>query len=317
MLVMNEPRAPIALTGATGFLGGHIAAAILDAGLPLRAVVRDPARARHLEARGAEVVMADLNDGPALARALAGAAALVSNASLGSWAGEYDVYQRVNVDGIENLFDAARRVGLERVVMISTVAVYRTQLRRVMTEASPGYDADTRRLNWSDVTTDWRYARSKTRAEAVAARHARALTILRPGPIYGSGDPKLTARYLRSAARRVVLAPTVGVPQVHAADVALATVAALQRPDSIGRAYNLAGPPTSPLQVLRILRRLHAEGLGQTTRARGWVVPIPLPISVRFDCSAARRDLDFVPRSLEDGLREVLRAATMPPGESS
>jgi len=293
---------PIALTGATGFLGGHIATALLDAEMPLRAVVRDPARAAHLATRGATLITADLTDKPALQRALTGASALISNASLGSWAGDDAAYQRVNVDGIDNLLSAAVAAGVTRVVLISSVAVYRTQLWRTMTEDAPGYDPHKRRFNPSDATTDWRYARSKMLAEAVARRYPLDLTILRPGPIYGSNDPKLTGRYLAAARRRVVFAPTLGLPQVHAADVALAAVAALRRPQSVGRAYTLAGPPTSLVAIQRELRR-------QQGNTRQWIVPVPVPIFVRYDCSAAERDLDFQPRSLADGLREVLAAA--------
>lgn len=190
--------------------------------------------------------------------------------------------------------------------MISTVAVYKTQLWRAMDEQAPGYDATKRRFNWSDLTTDWRYARSKTRAESVARGYADRLdlTFLRPGPIYGSGDPKLTARYKRAADRAIVLAPTVGVPQVHAGDVAAAAVSALQRPQSIGRAYNITAPPTSPWQVQRALRNLRGRG--------PLVLPLPIPIWVHYDCEAAARDLDFRPRSLEAGLQEALDGASNP-----
>ena len=301
---MSTSTAPIALTGATGFLGGHIASALLAAGLPLRAVVRNPQRATYLADLGAEVVQADLTDVDALNDALSGAQALISKASLGSWAGTEADYERVNVAGIDNLLSTAESSGIRRVVMISTVAVYRTQLNRTMAEDAPRYDVERRRFNWSDATTDWRYARSKTRAEAVARSYDLDLTILRPGPIYGSRDPKLTARYLKASLRRLVVAPTVGVPQVHAADVALATVAALQRPESIGKAYNITAPPTSPYAVQRTLQRLRREG--NEGRRSGWVVPLPLPVFVSYDISAAARDLGFAPRSLRAGLREVL-----------
>ncbi len=296
------PRGEVAVTGATGFLGGHIVRALTAAGLPVRAVVRDPAKAAGLA--GVSVRQADLGEPAAMAAALAGATTLVSNASLGSWAGDEALYARVNVRGVDDLLRVAREVGVRRVVVISTVAVLRTRLWRAMAEDATPYDAERRRFNWSDLTTDWRYARSKTLAEAVAWRHARegglAMTVLRPGPIYGSGDPKLTARYLRAAARRVAWAPTVGVPQVHAGDVAAAVVAALGAEAAVGRAYNLAGPPTSPREVQVTLRRLRGRG--------PVVVPVPVPVWVRYDCAAAARDLGFVARPLAEGLAEALAA---------
>ncbi|MEO1268790.1 MAG: NAD-dependent epimerase/dehydratase family protein [Myxococcota bacterium] len=72
------------------------------------------------------------------------------------------------------------------------------------------------------------------------------LTTLRPGPVYGERDPKLTERPLTGLDRRIAVLPTAGIPLVHARDVADAAVHALDRPESIGQPYSLAGPPSSP-----------------------------------------------------------------------
>jgi nucleoside-diphosphate-sugar epimerase len=91
------------------------------------------------------------------------------------------------------------------------------------------------------------------------------------------------------------------VPQVCATDVAGAVVAALVRPQSIGGTYTLAGPPTSPLEVVRTMRRL-------ANRGPSWLVPVPVPVWVAWDTSSAQADLGFSPRSLEDALADVLQA---------
>jgi len=65
---------PLAVLGATGAQGGPVARALLDAGRPVRVVVRDPARAAALADRGAEVAVADLADPAALRTALTGVA---------------------------------------------------------------------------------------------------------------------------------------------------------------------------------------------------------------------------------------------------
>ena len=62
-----------AITGITGRVGGAVARALLDAGQPVRAVLRDPAKAAAWAARGCEVAVAALDDAEALARAFAGA----------------------------------------------------------------------------------------------------------------------------------------------------------------------------------------------------------------------------------------------------
>lgn len=150
----------------------------------------------------------------------------------------------------------------------------------------------------SSLFTDWRYASTKAEAERRAWRlcdaHGIALTAIRPGPIYGERDDKLTARYARALGRRLVFAPTIGLPHVHAGDVALAIAESLAREVSSGRAYNVVGDVHSPHEVVTTWRRLAGSGPA--------IIPIWLPLSGRFDDSRARAELGFRPRSLEAGL---------------
>lgn len=290
---------PVALTGASGFLGSHIAEALLSGGL--RAVVRSPGKVAQLQARGAQVAEADLSDPAALTSAFVGARAVVANAALGSYLGDMQDFVRANVEGTENTLRAAAAAGVPTVVLISSTGVYRTRLRQILGEDTERYGSKPWR-SWSDLTTDWRYSLTKHLAEERAWTLAKelglGLTVLRPGPIYGSRDSRWTARFLRAFGRRLVFAPTIGVPMVHAGDVAKAVVAAVARPRLAGRAFNLAGPPTSIVTILRTLTQIRGRG--------PIIVPIPLPIWVAYDTQAAHSHLDFRNRPLEEGLREVL-----------
>jgi nucleoside-diphosphate-sugar epimerase len=290
----------VAITGASGFLGGHLVAAMREAGHEPVAVVRTPARAVRL---GVEIVQADLADRDALIRAVRGCDALVANAALapGHARPTAAAYQEANLLGAEHHLEAARRTGA-RVVWISTVAVYRTRLFRCLGEEAEKL-SPTARFDWNHLTTDPRYASSKAAAErlawAASDRGEVALTVLRPGPIYGPGDGKLTARYLAKLERRVVFAPTVAVPHVHARDVADAAAAALGRPATVGRAYNTTGDPVSPYRVLRTWARV----LARPCR----VLPVPVPLRLDFDDAAAVRELGFRSRSIAagaEGLRD-------------
>ncbi|GAB3744399.1 NmrA family NAD(P)-binding protein [Microlunatus parietis] len=75
---MSTPSAPVLVTGATGRQGGATARALLAAGVPVRALVRDPARAGAIESQGAELITGDLHDRASLDRAVQGVRAVFS-----------------------------------------------------------------------------------------------------------------------------------------------------------------------------------------------------------------------------------------------
>jgi dihydroflavonol-4-reductase len=290
----------IAITGATGFLGSHLALTARAAGLAVRGVVRR-AESPLLADAGVTLARGDLGEPDGLAEALAGADAVVANAALGSYEGDLDAFVRTNVGGTENTLRAAAAAGVRRVVLVSSVAIYRTVLRRPMNEDHPRYGPRRRAFSWTHLGTDWRYAVTKQAAEerawALADELGLRLTVVRPGPIYGARDPKWTARLVRAARRPLAIVPTVGLPAVHAGDVARAVVAALGSPASVGRAYNLAGPPTPLATYVATMARLVGGGR---------VVRVPVPAWVAYDTDAARRDLGFAARPVEEGLAEAI-----------
>ncbi len=108
------------VTGATGFVGWHIARKLLDRGEHVRILVRDPSRVRELD--GAEVVVGDLRDADSLARAVEGCrVAYHAAADYRLWTRHPEEMFRSNVEGTRNLLNAAKSAGLERVVYTSTV----------------------------------------------------------------------------------------------------------------------------------------------------------------------------------------------------
>ncbi|MSP56578.1 MAG: NAD-dependent epimerase/dehydratase family protein [Myxococcales bacterium] len=294
-----------AITGATGFLGSHLVDAVLRSGNAARGVVRSPDKARPYGAMQGpvEFVKGDLGDRQSLGRAFSGVDVVVANAALSTRrAALWRAFEAANLQGVENTLRAAADAGVRRVVLISTVAVYRARLGAPNDLETPLLTNGGFPFTATMIGTNWRYSLSKARGEALAWRLAGELgldlTVLRPGPMYGPRDTKLTAMYAGWMQRRVTFASTVRVPHVHAGDVAWGVVGAIANRASIGRPYNVTGPIASIFEVLTLWKRLTGKG--------PLLLPVPLPLSLSFDDSESVRDLGFTPRAIEAGVRDVL-----------
>jgi dihydroflavonol-4-reductase len=110
---------PTLVTGASGFVGWHVARLLVSRGHKVRALVRPSSQIRELDV---EPVTGDLRDSTSLARAVAGCGLVFHVAAdYRLWAPDPSELYRSNVDGTRNLLEAARKAGVERVVYTSTV----------------------------------------------------------------------------------------------------------------------------------------------------------------------------------------------------
>ena len=157
---------PTLVTGATGFLGWHVANRLLARGERVRALVRDTSRVRELDG---EVVVGDLRDSQSLERAVAGCAVVYHVAAdYRLWAKDPAELYRSNVEGTRNLLTAARDAGVERVVYTSTVGCI--GMPQEVGDAGLGNEdteVDLEQMSGA-------YKRSKFQAEQVALEFARA-----------------------------------------------------------------------------------------------------------------------------------------------
>ncbi|HZD86396.1 MAG TPA: NAD(P)H-binding protein, partial [Gaiellaceae bacterium] len=111
----------ILVTGATGFIGPHVVHELRAQELPVRALVRDPARASRLTAWGAELATGDVTDPASLAAACAGADAVVHLVAI--IRGRPQDFERVMAEGTRNVVAAAQAAGVRRFVLASALGL--------------------------------------------------------------------------------------------------------------------------------------------------------------------------------------------------
>ncbi len=234
----------IALTGATGFVGRALARSILSRGYRLRALVRDPSRARDLEEAGAEIRQGDVGD-PETIRGLAeGAGRFFHIAALFREAGHADeVYRQVNIEGTRNCLEEARRAGVGRFIHCSTVGV----LSHI---ENPPAD-ETRPYSPGDI-----YQETKAAGEQLALEYFRKGlipgSVIRPAMIYGPGDLRLLKLFKGVARRRF---PMLGSGRtlahfIYIDDLVEGFWLASEKEGALGEVFIIAGPEAVSLNDL-------------------------------------------------------------------
>lgn len=203
------------MTGATGFVGWHVARKLLEQGRRVRVLARDIARLRELP--GAEGVQGDLRDAESLRRATAGCTVVYHVAAdYRLWAKNPQELYDSNVNGSRNLLAAARDAGVDRVVYTSTVGCIGVP--------AGGIGDETRPVSLEEMTGA--YKRSKFMAEQVALEFARngfPVVIVNPTAPVGDHDfrPTPTGRIVVDFLRGKMPAYVdTGLNVVDAADTA-------------------------------------------------------------------------------------------------
>ena len=319
------------VTGASGFLGGHVVRDLRAHGYAVTAAGR---RAEALP--DGPTFVGDLD---ALAGADVAADVVVHCAALSSPWGRWSEFEHANVTGTARVLEYARRVGARRLVHVSSPGIYAAPRDRL---AIREHEVDpSRPMN--------HYIRSKLHAEALL-RAASAdptgpeVVVLRPRGIIGAGDPGLVPRLLRVHER-------VGVPLLHGGrglvdltaveNVALAVRLAAEVPGAAGTAFNITNGDPRPFvalldQLLTGLglplrhRRLPAElvyGVAAVLETVCGVLPgRPEPPVTRYtvstithsqtlDISRAREVLGYEPVvTLDESLASYAEAFSATPG---
>lgn len=175
------------VTGATGFIGSHVAGALLRKGLQVRAVVRRGSDSEALSSLGAEVVAGDVRDYDSLFSALRDCDVLYHLAAdYRLWVPDPATMYEINVRGTRNVMEAAFRRGTEKVVYTSTVGVLKAGV-----DGTPSNE-DTP-VSFSDMVGD--YKKSKFMAEREVCGFVEKglpVVIVNPSTPVGEMDVKPT-----------------------------------------------------------------------------------------------------------------------------
>lgn len=320
------------LTGGTGLIGSHVAERLRARGDDVVALVRATSDTAHLRGIGCELVAGDLTDDAAVhAPRMRDCAAVIHCAARVFTSGSRETFISENVHGTERVLAAAGE-SAPRVIHLSSVAVY------------SGLPMDGRPLSeerWTAADPDRQnaYAASKHLSERAAwTLHEQGrirLTTVRPCVVYGERDRAATPLIVRFATLPVVPLLAGGrtwLPLVYAGNVAAGVVAALDRSESAGRAYNLA--QDEPVNAREVTAWIAGElgrrrprltvpafipaALAALLQRLGHVLPAPAPLGVirairslitdnPYDSSRARRELgwsDHVPH--REGMRRTM-----------
>jgi len=236
------------ITGATGFIGGHVARQLLDDGHDVVALARTPSTADELDKLGATVVEGDITRKETLRDPMAGVDGVFHVAG---WyevgATDPSAGERINVDGTRNVLEVMEALDVPKGVYTSTLAVNSDTGGAVVDE---DYSYDGPHLTAYDRT---KWEAHYEVAEPMSEAGLPLVTVM-PGTVYGPGDTSIFGRALREFLRGdlPVLPREVAYSPGHVEDIADAHVRAMER-GTPGEEYIIGGDPATLVEMFEIV----------------------------------------------------------------
>jgi len=240
----------IIVTGGSGYLGSHIVKKLVDAGKPVRAMVRNRERAENegrLEGLEIEIIEGDVTQPVSLIAAFKGGDVVIHTIAIAIERGGL-TYETINAQGTANVLKAAESVGINRFINISQLG--------------------------ADSKLPFRFLASKGLAQEYVSNSDLNWTAFRPSVIWGPED-----EFANTFAKLVRITPIIfpiidkkaKFQPIWVEDVAAAVVKTVDDPDTMGKEYELGGPEILSLEEIEV-RTLEAVG------AKRILIPFPRPL---------------------------------------
>jgi len=310
------------ITGGTGFLGANLADGLLKQGWEVRILRRATSPLDAVKDLNVEHAIGDVTNLDSLLAAMQGVTIVFNVAAISSyWRNTAELIYLVNVAGARNVFEAAARSGVQRVVHTSSAAAVGFIPGRSSTEADP-FDQPPKRFP---------YGHSKWLAEEVVRERVKAgqeIVMVNPTGIIGARDINwISGSILREVKRgHIPVIPQGGVNFVAVQDVVAGHIAAVEK-GRAGERYILGGENLTNRQTIEMACEVVGVKPPRLTQPR-WTIPIAalaldgitalagpkLPLSgeqmrltakyIYFDSSKAQRELGLPHTPVRQALQE-------------
>lgn len=321
--------AKVFLTGSTGFLGIHLAKALLRENNEVVALCRSKSKGGELQAAGVLIAEGDIANRNSLEAGMKGCDQVYHMAALAKpWDKDKDAFRKVNIEGTRNVLEAALTLGVKKVVITSTAGVLGYSINGEIIDEQP--------RKGFDLSTD--YERTKLEAEELARTYAEKgieVVIVNPTRVYGPGvlsQSNSTTKMIRQFSRgkwRIVPGDGEGVGNyVYVDDVIQGHLLAMQKGKN-GERYILGGENASFNQFFAVLRKttgqqqklfnmplgimLGVSGTMQFLADNFGIKPLITPPFIRkysqkafLTSEKAVRELGYQPVMLEEGVLKTL-----------
>jgi len=311
------------VTGSTGLIGNAVTKRLVRDGHSVRALVRDPERARALVPASVELVRGDIEDPASLSGPLSGIEWVFHTAGMPEqWQRDETAFDRTNTKGTANVASAALAAGVKRLVYTSTMDVF---------AAPPGGTLVETHLDPDPKPTAYERSKQAAEREAEAVR-ARGLDLVyvNPGAVYGPSPVHVgvNSLFIQLLTGQMPMVPPGGMSLAYVEGVASGHVAAAERGQN-GERYLLADAHASNHELVTLIAReagytkvpnvaprwlmqAVAHGTAPLARAFGFrplIAPGQLSFLLwnpRIDTTKAERELAFTPTPLEVGVRHTV-----------